>query len=199
MKIIVIGATGTIGTDVVAALAGRHEVVGVTRHTHPAADLTDHASLEALFAKVADVDAVVSCAGDGAFKPLADLSDDDFAFSLRSKLMGQVNLARIAARHLKDGGSITLTSGALAQLAMSGAAAISMVNAGLEGFARSAQLDLPRGLRINIVSPPWLKPTMEKFGMDSSSGMSTADAAKAYVVAVEGELKGQVLVCSSFV
>ncbi len=195
MKIIVIGSTGTIGAEVVAALGQRHEVVGVNRHSTPAVDLEDAASIEALFAQVGDVDAVVSCAGDGAFKPFADLTDADFAYSLRSKLMGQVNVARIAARHLRDGGSITLTSGVLAQVAMHGAAAISLVNAGLEGFARSAALDLARGLRINVVSPPWIKETMVKYGMDPTPGLAARDAAAAYVAAVEGTQQGQTLPC----
>jgi NAD(P)-dependent dehydrogenase (short-subunit alcohol dehydrogenase family) len=199
MKIIVIGSTGTIGAAVAAALGREHEVVGVTRKSSPAADLTDKKSLEALFEKVQGVDAVVSCAGDGAFKPLASLTDEDFAFSLRSKLMGQVNLARIAAQHLKDGGSITLTSGVLSRIAMPGAAAISLVNAGLEGFVRSAALDMPRGIRINVVSPPWIKETMVKVGMDPTPGLAAKDAANAYVAAVQGEQQGETLECAAFV
>lgn len=199
MKIIVIGHTGTIGSAVAAALAARgHHVTGVSRHGDPAVDLEDTRSLERVFDRITDVDAVVSCAGDGAFKPLADLADADFAFSIRSKLMGQINLARVALHRLRDGGSITLTSGVLAQVGMAGAAAISMVNAGLEGFARSAQLDLRRGLRINVVSPPWIKETMVKLGMDPTPGLAAASAANAYVAAVEGAHRGETLACAAF-
>jgi NAD(P)-dependent dehydrogenase (short-subunit alcohol dehydrogenase family) len=109
---------------------------------------------------------VISCAGNAAFRPFADLTDADYALGLRSKLMGQVTLARIAKDHLRDGGSITLTTGILAMHPMPGSASISMVNAGLEGFVRAAALEMPRNLRVNAVSPPWVKETMVKLGMD---------------------------------
>ena len=71
-RVIVIGATGTIGRAVADALSAGHEVVRVGHsggeHT---ADIEDAASLEALFAAVAPFDAVVCCAGQASFKPLA--------------------------------------------------------------------------------------------------------------------------------
>ena len=68
-----------------------------------------------------------------------------------------------------------------------------MVNAGLEGFVRAAALEMPRNLRINDVSPPWVKETMVKLGMDPTSGLASADVAKAYVAAVEGSHQGVIL------
>jgi NAD(P)-dependent dehydrogenase (short-subunit alcohol dehydrogenase family) len=125
--------------------------------------------------------------------PFAELTDADYELGLRSKLMGQVSLARIAKDHLRERGSITLTTGVLAMHPMSGSASITMVNAGLEGFVRAAALEMPRGLRINAVSPPWVKETMIKFGMDPTPGQAAADVAKAYVAAVEGKHQGQIL------
>ena len=90
----------------------------------------------------------------------ADLTDADYELGLRSKLMGQVTLARVAKDHLRDGGSITLTTGILAMHPMPGGASVWMVNAGLEGFVRAAALEMPRNLRINAVGPPWVKETM---------------------------------------
>ena len=107
--------------------------------------------------------------------------------------MGQVTLARIATDHLRDAGSITLTSGVLAMHPMPGSASVSMVNAGLEGFMRAAALEMPRNLRINAVSPPWVKETMLKLGMDPTPGLASADVAKAYVAAVEGAQQGQII------
>jgi NAD(P)-dependent dehydrogenase (short-subunit alcohol dehydrogenase family) len=193
MKIVVIGATGTIGAAVVRALAKRHEVIGVSRHTEPRVDLEDPVSIARLFSMQSGIDAVVSCAGNAAFKPLAQLTDEDFAFSLRNKLMGQVSVVRTAMEHVKDGGSITVTSGLLAQHPMVGGAAISMVNAGLEGFVRSAALEATRGIRINVVSPPWVKETLLKLQMDPSPGLAAEDVAKAYVEAIEGKHHGEVL------
>ena len=97
MKIIVVGATGTIGAEVVKALVvKRHEVVGASRHGEVKVALEDAASIRALFDKVRDVDALISCAGNAAFKSFADLTDADYELGLRSKLMGQVSLARAA-------------------------------------------------------------------------------------------------------
>lgn len=194
MKIIVVGATGTIGREVVKALSAKgHEVVAASRSAKARVDIRDSASIEQLFATTKEVDAVVSCAGDAAFKPLVDLTDGDFETSLRSKLMGQVNLARIAARHVRERGSITLTSGVLAMQPMVGAAAVSLVNAGLEGFIRVAALEAPRGIRFNAVSPGWIKETMVMLGMDPAPGMSAADCAKIYLRVVEGSQQGTIV------
>ncbi len=193
MKIVVVGATGTIGKAVADALASRHEVVRVARHGPVQADLEDPASVRELFERVRDVDAVVCCAGSAAFRPLAQLTDADLQASLRSKLLGQVNLARTALSHVKDGGSITLTSGVLSREPMPGGAAISMVNAALEGFVLGASVELPRGLRINVVSPPWIKETLVALKMDPSPGLPAAACAKAYLAAVEGRHQGETL------
>jgi NAD(P)-dependent dehydrogenase (short-subunit alcohol dehydrogenase family) len=194
MKVIVIGATGTIGVEVAKALSGnKHEVVRASRNSDVKVNLDDPASIRAMFEKVRDVDAVVSCAGSAAFKPFADLTDADYELGIRSKLMGQVSVARLAKDCLRDGGSITLTTGVLAMRPMVRSASVSMVNAGLEGFVRAAALELPRKLRINAVSPPWVKETMIKLDMDPTPGLASADVAKAYVAAVEGSDQGKVL------
>lgn len=194
MKIIVIGATGTIGAAVVKALSARkHEVIGASRKAAVKVAIEDAGSIKAVFDRIGDVDAVICCAGSAAFKPFAQLTDADYELGLRSKLMGQVSLARIAKDQLKDGGSITLTTGVLAMQPMAGSASISMVNAGLEGFVRAAALELPRKLRINAVSPPWVKETLVKLGMDPGPGLAAAEVAKAYVAAVEQPHQGKVL------
>lgn len=196
MKIIVVGSTGTIGAEVTKALAAAgHQVVGASRKGSVKVDIDDPASVHALFHAVHDADAVVSCAGNAVFKPLDQLTDADFDFCLRSKLMGQVNLARAAKDHLRDGGSITLTTGVLAQNPIPGSGAISLVNAGLEGFVRAAALELPRGLRINAVSPPWVTETLIMYKMDPSWGKPAAEVAKAYVASVTGKDQGKIIPC----
>lgn len=187
MKIIVIGASGLIGTAVCEALSGRHQVIRVSRKSGDfQADITSMESLEHMFAAAAPFDAVVSCAGTGAFKALPELNDTDFEFSLKSKLMGQVNVVRVGMKHIADGGSFTLTSGVLSVEPMLGSAAISLVNAGLEGFARAAALELAeRRVRVNVVSPPWVSETLQAMGQDPSVGLPAARVALAYVEAVE--------------
>lgn len=194
MRILVIGAHGTIGREVVNALSGQHEVIGASRKGDVQVDIRDVASIRAMYAKVGRVDAVISAAGSGAWKPLAELTDDDFEISLHYKLMGQVNVVRYGFEHVNDGGSITTTSGVLSEVPTASGAAISLVNAGLEGFTRAAALEAPRGIRVNVVSPPWVTETLEAMGAtDLSHGLPAADVAKAYVRSVTGGETGQVI------
>lgn len=194
MRILIVGASGTIGRAVVAALTGRHDLVLASKSEAPEqVDISDPASIRALYSRVGRVDAVVSAAGQVAFKPLNELTDADFVFSLNNKLMGQVNLVRLGIASVADGGSFTLTAGSLAREGQRSAAAVSLVNAGLEGFIRSAALELPRGQRINVVSPPWLSETLRALGQDPSVGLPAAKVARAYVASVEGKQTGTVL------
>jgi NAD(P)-dependent dehydrogenase (short-subunit alcohol dehydrogenase family) len=202
MRIVVIGATGTIGKAVAEALAGRHEVVRVGhRSGEIRVDISSKESIERLFAEIGPFDGLVSAAGEARFKPLEALSDEDFAFCLANKLMGQVNLVRAGMRHARDGGSFTLTSGVLGLHPMVGSAAISLVNMGLEGFARAAALEAPRGVRVNVVSPPWLTETLEAMGKareGASGGLPAAVVARAYVESVESARNGEVLDARAF-
>jgi NAD(P)-dependent dehydrogenase (short-subunit alcohol dehydrogenase family) len=194
MRILIVGATGTIGRPLVAALQGRHELVLASRQqAHEKVDLSDPASIRALYKRVGKLDAVVSAAGEAKFSPLAKLTDDDFAFSLKSKLMGQVNLVRYGIDSVNDGGSFTLTSGVLASQPMIGSGAVSLVNSGIEGFTRAAALEAPRGIRVNIISPPWITETLIAFKMDPTGGMPAADVARAYVDSIEGKQSGHVI------
>jgi NAD(P)-dependent dehydrogenase (short-subunit alcohol dehydrogenase family) len=161
MKILVIGATGTIGESVRRALEGKHEVLQAS-HSRSAlrVDLADPDSIRNLYAKTGRLDAVVSVAGQAAFRPLIALSDADFDLSLKNKLMGQVNVVRLGIDSLADKGSFTLTSGNWSRYPVPGSAAVSLVNSGIEGFVRAAVLELPRGLRINGVAPALLRETL---------------------------------------
>jgi NAD(P)-dependent dehydrogenase (short-subunit alcohol dehydrogenase family) len=194
MRILLIGATGTIGRAIAEAIGNRHEVIPASRHkAHEKVDIADPQSVRDLFSRVGKVDAIVSAAGLAAFKPLAELSDADFAFSLGNKLMGQVNVVRYGLESLNDKGSVTLTSGILAQQPAPSTAAISLVNAGLEGFTRAAALEAPRGIRVNIVSPPWVSETLKAMGRPTSGGLPAAVVARSYVQSIEGGMTGQVI------
>jgi NAD(P)-dependent dehydrogenase (short-subunit alcohol dehydrogenase family) len=193
MRILVVGATGTIGRAVVAALSPRHEIVAVSRRTRPGVEIAAPASIRALYAGIGPIDAVVSAAGAARFGALAELDDEAFSFSLTNKLMGQVNLVRLGLEHVRDRGSFVLTSGVLSHSPMKGSAAISMANAALEGFARAAALEAPRGIRVNVVSPPWVTDTLVALGMDPAPGLPPSAVAQAYVEAVEGTANGAVL------
>ncbi|HXT48877.1 MAG TPA: short chain dehydrogenase [Gemmatimonadaceae bacterium] len=194
MRILIVGATGTIGRPVVAALQGSHELVLASRQkAHEKVDISDPASIRALYARVGKLDAVVCAAGDARFKPFAELTDEDFAFSMGSKLMGQVNLVRYGFASVNDGGSFTLTSGVLAQQPMIGSGAVSLVNSALEGFTRAAALEAPRKIRVNVVSPPWITETLIAYKMDPAGGLPAAVVARSYVTSIEGKQNGAVI------
>ena len=194
MRVIVIGGTGTIGSAVVKRLSTRHEVVvvGHKKGTFQV-DLASPDSITSLFKAVGTCDAVVSTAGVAKFASLDDLTYDDYFIGLKNKLMGQANLVRIGKPFVTNHGSFTLTSGVLSQNPMKGSCAISMVNAGLEGFVRAAAIDLPRGLRVNVVSPPWVTETLIARGMAPSIGIPADQVAQAYLASVEGTMTGQTL------
>jgi NAD(P)-dependent dehydrogenase (short-subunit alcohol dehydrogenase family) len=194
MRILLIGATGTIGRAIAAALGNRHDVIPASRHkARESVDIANPQSIRDLFSRVGRVDAIVSAAGEAAFKPLAELTDADFAFSITNKLMGQVNVVRFGLQSLNDNGSVTLTSGTLAQQPAPGAGAVSLVNAGLEGFTRTAALEAPRGIRVNVVSPPWLTETLQAMGRPTTGGLPAAVVARSYVQSLEGRMTGQVI------
>jgi len=194
MKVIVIGATGTIGSAVVNAIGSRHEVIPVSHSKCVIqVDIADQASITRMFESTARIDAVICAAGLAKFGPMDTLSDEDFAFCLDNKLMGQVNLVREGMRYINDNGSITLTSGILSSKPMQGSTAISLVNAGVEGFARAAALEAPRGIRVNVVSPNWVIDTLKAYDMDPSIGTPVEVVAQAYVKALEGSMSGEVI------
>lgn len=199
MRIIVVGATGTIGKAVAKLLATEHDVVKVAfRSGDYRVDMSDKDSIERMFKDVGPFDALACAAGVARFGSLAELSDEDFQTGLMGKLMGQVNLVRVGMNYINDNGSFTLTSGVLSHQPMPGSASISMVNAGLEGFVRAAALELPRGIRINVVSPPWVKETLQALNMDTSGGVPAALVAQAYWASVHGTRTGLVINARDF-
>ncbi len=156
MKIAVIGATSTVGQAVAKELKARHEVfeIGATRGAHRV-DLLDMSSIQRLFDSTGRVDSIVATAGHVHFGPLVEMTAAQFRKGLDDKLMEQVNLVLYA--HLNDGGSFTLTSGIVGEAPIAQGASAAAVNGAIEDFVRGAVIELPRGLRINVVSPTMLE------------------------------------------
>src|SRR5690348_1866293 len=114
MKIIIIGATGTIGKHVVKALEKDHEVIKAgTKTGDVQVDISDPDSIKAMYEKAGAFDALICIAGDGHFGPLESMTDSDFRVTVNSKMMGQVNLVLIGQHYINPNGSFTLTSGSL--------------------------------------------------------------------------------------
>jgi NAD(P)-dependent dehydrogenase (short-subunit alcohol dehydrogenase family) len=166
MKIVLIGANGTIGELVQTALAGAgHDIVKVGRKSGDfQVEIENRESVRNLYQAVGSFDSVAIAAGEVAFAPLSELTTEKWQFSLGSKLMGQINLVQEAIPLIKERGSFTLVSGVLNDEPIFASAAAAAVSGALEGFARAAAVELPKGLRINVVSPTILKESEAKFG-----------------------------------
>ena len=166
MKIILIGANGTIGELVQTAMAGAgHEIVKVGRKSGDfQVDIESRESIRQLYQAVGSFDAVAVAAGEVVFAPLSQLTAENWQFSLGSKLMGQISLVQEAIPFINERGSFTLVSGVLNDEPIFAGAAAAAVSGALEGFARAAAVELPKGLRINVVSPTILKESEAQFG-----------------------------------
>jgi NAD(P)-dependent dehydrogenase (short-subunit alcohol dehydrogenase family) len=192
VKVLVIGASGTIGSAVAELLRPDHEVLRASRRGEIRIDIEDTDSIRTAIARIAPLDAIIVAAGSGPFAPLDDLEEADFYKAIRSKLMGQVNVVRLAKEVLRENGSITLTSGILSRSPWPGSAPVAAVNGALESFVRAAAIDRKGVHRINVVSPPLIRETAQKRGM-AQPGIPVREVAKVYVAAVSGEMTGQIL------
>lgn len=193
-KVLLVGASGTLGRAVLKQLKQRHAVVVASRNAKLKVDIADSASIRRLFEQVGKVDAIVCAAGNVHFGALADMTEQLYAVGLRDKLMGQVNLALIGRDYLNDGGSITLITGILAEQPIRFGSSASMVNGALEAFVRAAAIELPRGIRINAVSPNVFAESMPGYApfFRGFEAIPVARAALAFSRSVEGAQTGQV-------
>lgn len=196
MRIIVIGAGGTVGRAVCGELGRRHEIISAGRsHGDVRVDIAERASIEAMYAEAGSVDAVACCAGAVHYGPLVEMTEEQFRLGLSNKLMGQVNLVLAGIPHVNDGGSFTLIGGIPDRDPVRQGSSASTVDAALNGFALSAAIELPRGLRINVVSPGLLEESATHYGdfFPGHEPVSSARVGLAYAKSVEGGLTGKVI------
>lgn len=196
MKILLIGASGTIGKRIHDRFAQENEVVKASRSgADVMVDITDAASIETMYKSVENVDALICAAGPAKFGPFAELTEEDFYVGLRGKMMGQVNLVRIGLKYLNDGGSFTLTTGILAEDPIAGSTAVTLLNAGLNGFVAAAARELDRGLRLNAVCPTIVEDSVAAYG-NAFAGFDPAPmdrVVNGYVRSVETNITGRVI------
>jgi NAD(P)-dependent dehydrogenase (short-subunit alcohol dehydrogenase family) len=195
MKVVVVGGPGTIGRAVVEQLRPRHELISVG-HTRGdmQVDITDQRSVEAVFRQIGQVDAIISVAGIAHFGSVTETSPEQFNLGLQNKLLGQVRLALVGQNYLNDGGSITLTSGILSHEPIRMGSNLSAVNAAIDSFVLAAAVELPRGLRINAVSPTMVTESEAAYGpfFPDFESVPAATVAKAFTRSVEGPQTGRV-------
>src|SRR6202166_2800633 len=192
MKIVLVGAAGKIGKRGQEALAGAgHEIVKVGRKSGDfQVDIENRESIRQLYQAVGSFDAMANAAGEVVFAPLSQLTAENWQFSLGSKLMGQISLVQEAIPFINERGSFTLVSGVLNDDPIFAGVAGATVSGALEGFVRAAAIELPKGLRINVVSPTMLKESESQFaqffiGMIPVEGWKVGQAYKRAILGTQ--------------
>jgi len=164
MKIIIVGATGTMGKHLTNAFEKEHEVIRVaSKGGDIEADITSTESIENMFKQVGTFDALISTAGPTHVGPWKNLTDKEFRKGVEGKMMGQINLVLIGQHYINPKGSFTLITGALTHDPQKNFANASAANGAVEGFVRAAAIELENGIRINAVSPTVIENSPQYF------------------------------------
>lgn len=196
MKILIVGGNGTIGKRVSSHFLENDEVLVAGRTKGDVTvDLVDSKSIQQMFEKTGKLDAIICIAGEAKWADFKDLTEEDYYIGLRSKLMGQVNLVRIGQHYLNPKGSITLSTGILADDPVVKTASAAMVNGGIHSFARAVALELENGIRLNVVSLGMVEDAYDKY-KDYFPGHNPIPMNKvvnAYVRSVKGKGNGEII------
>ena len=191
MKIIVLGASGNIGSEIVKSMPASWNVVSAGRRGGDVqVDYTNRDSVRAMYESVGSFDGLISVVGgDSVFKPFEELTDDDFEVSFRRKFLAQLNLIRIGSEFINDGGSFTLSSGYLSHYPNPSSIATGPFNAAVDTLVANVAPLLPKNIRLNVVSPAPIVPP-ERVG---NGLLSAEQAAQHYLQCINGDFTGQVL------
>lgn len=181
MKILMIGAGGAIGKPVTAALKG-HEVITAGRNTGTImADISSEAAVERLFKQVANVDAVICAAGDSVTDSLSEITKAQFMIGVQQKLWPQINLVLSGMKYVNDNGSFILISGKMGEFPAKGSSGKSFVNGAINSFVMAAAQEMPRGIRLNVISPAKV------------SDIAVNELTAAYVRCLESNINGEII------
>ena len=195
MKILVIGAHGTIGSKVAAHFKQKYEVVTAARNAGDfKVDISSAESIQQLFNRVGKIDAIVNCAGAVKWNDLNELTEEDFYVGIHSKLMGQVNLVRIGKNYLNESGSITLITGILADDPVYKSSSAALVNGGINSFVKAAARELRNGVRINVISPGLVEDSADMLPLFPGHELVPMNkVVNGFVKSVESKITGEVI------
>ena len=196
MKILIVGGTGTVGKKVSQHFAKKHAIVVAGRSSGDVqVNISDSGSIKAMFEAVGQLDAIVSIAGEAKWGAFHELTEEDFHVGLNSKLMGQVNLVRIGKDYLNDNGSITLSTGILADHPVLHTTSAAMVNGGIHSFVKAAALELMGQCRINVVSRGLVEDSVERYEafFPGHNPIPMWKAVNCYIKSIEGYETGQII------
>ncbi len=198
MRILVVGGTGAVGQAAISGLREGHEIIVAGRTADDVlVDVMDEASVASMYEKLGRVDAVVACTGHSHFGPVADMTPKQFLDGLKDKVMGQINLVLLGLGHVNDGGSFTLTSGILSYEPIRQGSNAAACDGALDSFVIGAAIEMPRGIRINVVSPGLLDVAAKKYDgfFPGHRPVPSAEVGLAFAKSIEGAITGQVIRC----
>ena len=196
MKILIVGGNGTIGRKVAAHFSTNHTVIVAGRtKSDVSVDIESSASIENMFAQTGTVNAIICIAGEAKWATFGTLSEEDYYIGFKSKLMGQVNLTRIGQSYVNPNGSITLTTGILADDPVEKTASAAMVNGAIHSFVKAASLELVNGLRLNAVSAGMIEDAYEKYRdyFPGHNPVAMTKVVNGYVRSVLGRDNGNII------
>ncbi|MEM5538196.1 MULTISPECIES: short chain dehydrogenase [unclassified Olleya] len=196
MKILIIGGNGTIGKTVVAHFKENNQIIIAGRsNSDVTVDISDSKSIKAMFEQIGKLDAIICIAGEAKWDDFNNLTEDDYYIGLKSKLMGQVNLVRIGQQYLNPKGSITLSTGILADDPVVKTTSAAMVNGGIHSFVQAVALEIENGIRVNVVSSGMVEDAYKKY-KDYFPGHNPIPMHKVingYVRSVNGKGNGEII------
>lgn len=195
MKILIIGGNGTIGQKVAHYFEAEELIIAGRQSGTLTVDIADSDSIQMTFETIGQLDAIVCIAGEAKWANFEELTEEDYYIGLKSKLMGQVNLVRIGQHYLNQNGSITLSTGILADDPVVKTTSAAMVNGGIHSFVQAAALEIKNGIRVNVVSLGVVEDAYEKY-KDYFPGhlpISMTKAVNAYVRSVKGKDHGKII------
>ena len=196
MKIFIVGGNGTIGRKVSTHFKTKHEVwIGGRSKGDISIDITSSESIKNALDQIGTLDAIVCIAGEAKWAKFDDLTEEDYHIGLNNKLMGQVNLVRIGRKYLNPKGSITLSTGILADDPVEQTTSAAMVNGALHSFVKAVDLEIEQGLRVNVVSLGLVEDAYEKYKdyFPGHTPVPMHKAVNAYVRSVEGKGRGEII------
>ncbi len=194
MNILVVGASGTIGGEIVKQLEHENEIIRAGRNgADIQVDLTSVDSIKNMYQQIGKVDAVINASGRATFAPLTQLTPEMNTTGIESKQKGQINLVLLGLDHVTDGGSFTLTTGVMMDDPIRQGASAAMANGAVKHFVKAAAIEMPRGIRINSVSPNAVEESWErlKHYFIGFKAVPARRVALAYVKSVYGAQTGQ--------
>ena len=198
MRILVVGGTGTVGRAAIAGLRKGHEIITAGRKNGDIlVDLMDEDSVASMYEKLGRVDAVVATTGHSHFGPVADMTPTQFLDGLKDKVMGQINLVLLGMGNVNDGGSFTLTSGILSHEPIRQGSNAAACDGAIDSFVIGAAIEMPRGIRINAVSPGLLEGAAQKYDgyFPGHRAVSNQEVGLAFAKSIEGAVTGQIIRC----